>query len=364
MTVRHLLSTMSMCLPVSEEANDTANGNLDCHSTNSTGEGFSYFHASSLEYCSKKKNLAEGKLVHAHMTQTGFKENAHLFLAAKLVIMYAKCGSLVDARRILDEMPKSKPNVVSWTAVIGGYARQGQSEEAFKLYCHLHRTGVPSDHFTFTTVIPACTDLASLEHGKAIHAHVIKNGFHSDYMVGSVLVDMYCKCGSINDAREVFDKMVERDVVTWNTIVAGYIRIGHVEEAMKLFGKIPEPNVVSWTTLIAGCAQNGLVDEALELFEIMPDRNVVSWTAMVAGFAQNGHCHEALKLFQQMQLNGVELDSGTFVSFLPVCADLKALGYGKAVHEKIIDLCSMRVLTKPWNSFIKCRSEMSFLGPQ
>eukprot|EP01018_Ginkgo_biloba_P009805 Gb_15643 [translate_table: standard] len=316
-----------------------------------------------LQGCLNTKALPEGKLVHAHMTQTGFRPKT--FLGTKLLIMYAKCGSLVDARRVLHETPT--PNVVSWTAIIGAYSRHGCNEEALALFYQMQQTGIQPDQFTFATVLPVCAGLIALKYGKSVHEDIIRSGYWCDAFVGSALVDMYIQCERIEDAWKVFDKMPKRDMVSWNVMIAGYVQKGDVDQALRLFHTMPDRDVVSWNTIIAGCAHNGHIEEALKLFQIMPQRNVVSWNAMIAGYAKNGyveeasklfqkmpeqdlvswnamiagyaqndHFIEALKLFQQMQLICVKPNSVTFASILPACTKLTALEDGKELHEHII----------------------------
>lgn len=254
-----------------------------------------------LRGCVNNKALPAGKLVHAHITQRGFEIDT--FLGTEIVTMYLKCGNLVDARRVFDQTPER--NVVSWTAMIAGYARHGFGWEALALFYQMQQMGVQPNQFTFAGVLPACRTLGSLEQGKEIHQEIIRNGFESHVFVGTALVDMYAKCGSLENARHVFDKIHQRNVVTWTTMVAGY-------------------------------AHNGHVDEALELFDSMPERNVVSWNAMIAGYAHNGYGEEALRLFQQMQLHGVKPNSKTFSCVLSVCASLGSLQQGRKIHEEII----------------------------
>eukprot|EP01018_Ginkgo_biloba_P034643 Gb_30709 [translate_table: standard] len=253
-------------------------------------------YASLLQGCVNKKALPDGKLVHAHIIQTGL--NPDVSLGTKVVILYAKCGCLVDARRALDIMPKR--NVVSWTAMIASYSRHGYAEEALALLYQMKQTGIQPDQFTFASVLPACANLAALKHGKSFHEDIIRSGFQFDMFVGSALVDMYFKCGNVEDARKMFEKMVERDVVSWNAMIAGYAQSGRVDDALNLFQNMPDRNVVSWNSMIAGYAQNGYVDEAQKLFEKMPQRDVFSWNAMIAGYVQNGLLDEALALFQKM----------------------------------------------------------------
>eukprot|EP01018_Ginkgo_biloba_P023999 Gb_36140 [translate_table: standard] len=290
-------------------------------------------YASLLQGCVNNNSLPEGKLVHAHIIQTAFKCE-EIFFGNKLMTMYAKCGSLIDARRVLDKMLER--NVVSWTVMIAAYARHGLDEEALRLFYEMERSGIQPDQFTFAGLLPACANLAALEHGKKLHEGIVRSGFECNVFVGSALLDMYIKCGSLEDARVVFDKMPERNVVSWTAMIAGYAQNGYVHEAMELFQEMADQNIVSWNAIIAGCAQSGHIDEALDLFQKMPERNVVSWTAMIAGCTQNGRGEEALTLFYEMHRAGIQPNQFTLTSVLPACGSLAALEDGKKVHEKII----------------------------
>eukprot|EP01018_Ginkgo_biloba_P031907 Gb_25356 [translate_table: standard] len=380
---------------------------------------------SALTACANLTVRKNGKEIHEEIIRSGFQSN--VFVGNALVDMYGKCRSLEDARRVFDRMPESnvvswnamisvyaqnghvdeawklfqkmpERDVVSWNSVIAGYAQNGHEEEAFTIFYQMLRTGVQPNEFTFAIVLPLCANLEDVGFGKELHEEIVRRGFLSDVYVGSALVDMYSKCGSIENAHRVFgkmsernvvsrnvliagytqnglvdealklfqemperdvvswnamiagysqngnvdealklfSKMPERDLVSWNAMIAGYVQNGNVDEAFKLFQKMPEQNLVSWTQMIAGYAQNGSVNEAVNLFQKMPERDVVSWTAMIAGYARNGHFDETLKLFRQMQLTGVKSNSDTFTSILSACANLATLGYGQEVHEDII----------------------------
>eukprot|EP01018_Ginkgo_biloba_P011198 Gb_27463 [translate_table: standard] len=285
-----------------------------------------------LQGCIKKKSLPEGKLVHAHMNDMGFMPDR--FLRNTLVNMYIKCGNLMDARRVFDQMPER--DVFSWTVMIAACNRHGLAEEALTLFYQMQRSDIQSNQFTFASVLPACASLAVMEQGVNIHEEIIRTGFQSDIFVANALVDMYAKCGNMKNARNVFDKMPKRDVVSWTTMITGYAQNRDIDEALKLFQEMPERNVVSWTAMIAGYAQNGHGEEALKLFEKMPRRDVASWNAIIAGHAQTGHGDEALNLFRQMKLAGTMPNSKTFASVLPACASLAALEQGMEIHEEII----------------------------
>jgi pentatricopeptide repeat protein len=258
-------------------------------------------YAALLHVCLEIKSLRESKLVHAHIIQSGFKPD--LALGTRLVIGYAKCGIRVDARLVLGEIPERK--VVSWSAMIAAYAKQGFAEEALRLFNEMQRVDIEVDERTFASVLPVCAKLAALQQGEEIHEYIIRSGFHSNIFLGNALLDMYVKCGRLEDACKVFDKMPERDVVSWNAMIAGYSRNGEIYEALKVFQK-------------------------------MPQRNVVSWTAMIAAYASHGHGDEALALFYQMLQMCIQPNQFTYASVLQACANLAALEHGKEIHEDII----------------------------
>eukprot|EP01018_Ginkgo_biloba_P027696 Gb_25126 [translate_table: standard] len=350
--------------------------------------------SSVLPACANLAALKLGKEFHEQIIRSGFESN--VFVGSALVDMYVKCDNVEEARKVFDKMTERnvvswntmitgyaqngqvvealelfenmpERNVISWTSMIGAYARHGRDEKALALFCQMQRTGIQPDKMIFASVLPACANLASLEHGKVVHEVIIRSGFLSDVFVGSALVDMYIKCGSIENACKTFHKMPKRNVVSWNTMIAGYAQNGRFDDALKLFQEMPEQDVVSWNALITGYAQNGYVDEAMKLFQKMPERNVVSWTAMITGYAQNMHVEEALelfrtmpeqnviswnaiivgyaqngqfytalKLFRQMRLTYLKPNSVTFASILSACGNLAALEDGKEVHEDII----------------------------
>eukprot|EP01018_Ginkgo_biloba_P035644 Gb_29805 [translate_table: standard] len=285
-----------------------------------------------LQHCVKMKSILEGKRVHVHLNQIGVKPA--VFVANHLINMYAKCGSVVDARQVFDKMPTRNTfswntmiagyvkfgniepalqlfdqmperDVVSWNTMIAAFAQHGPGEEALKLFCRMQQAGVQLNHFSFTSVLSACAAQLALEQGRQIHAHIIRAGFVLDVVVASALVDTYAKCGNIEDARQLFDKMPTRDVLSWTTMISGYAAFGNVE-----------------------CGR--------ELFDKMPERNMISWTAMIGGYAQHGHGEDALKLFYEMELAGMKPDNFTFGSLLRACASIASMKQGKKIHAHLI----------------------------
>eukprot|EP01018_Ginkgo_biloba_P038898 Gb_11523 [translate_table: standard] len=297
-------------------------------------------YASLLDACAAEKALVEGKQVHAHLFMSGIRQN--LYLGTKLVNMYVNCGSIVDARQVFDKMHKR--NLFLWNTMMRGYATEGLFGETLELYNQIQLVGMKPNKFTFPFVLKACAGLSALEEGKEIHECIRRSGFESDVFVSSALVAMYAKCGSLACARQVFDKMTQRDVVSWNAMIAGYAQNGQFDDALKLSHEMKlagiKPNTITQNAMIGGYAQNGHVDEALKLFCQMQltgaKPNLITWNAMIAGCAQNGQGNEALKLFYQMQQAGIKPDPVTIASVLPVFAHLKVLQQGKEFHNYII----------------------------
>eukprot|EP01018_Ginkgo_biloba_P019324 Gb_30146 [translate_table: standard] len=331
----------------------------------------SNIYACLLHGCSDAKQMEMGKSIHASIIKTGVERD--IFLGNNLATMYAKCGSIKDARRLFDQMPER--NVISWTVMIAAYAQNGHGEKALKLFYHMQHAGVKPNNFTFSSAIRACATLEALEQGIEIHKLFQRSGCRSDVVIESALVDMYVKCGHIEEARQVFDKMSQRNVVTWTTMIVGYAQNERGEESLRLFcsmlGKGIRPNQFTFASVVGACtrstarenskqvhahiikngfeshvsigtslvdtyAKSGNMVEACKVFDKMPERNVVSWTAMIAVCAQNEHSKEAFKLFHKMQLEGIKPNLYTITSILTACAGLVVLEQGKQVHSHII----------------------------
>eukprot|EP01018_Ginkgo_biloba_P014303 Gb_06899 [translate_table: standard] len=351
---------------LSKESSLKQAGGIVNHPIRGITLGFNDY-AASLQVCSSTKEL---KKIHAHILLNGLEQN--VVLVTKLVTVYAMRGSLESAQQVFDTI--YKPNVFLWNAIIRGYARNGRPDETLRLYYQMQGLGIQADNFTFPFVLKACADLSALQEGKEIHYHIVKSGFEYDVYVGNALIDMYAKCASIKDARQVFDRMSKRDVVSWTAMLAGYSQNGHANEALALFHRMhladTKPNPVTFVSVLPVCVhlddlqlgkrihaviiQNGYesdvsvgtalidmygkigsIEDARQVFDQMSQKNVISWTAIITGYTQNERGNEALELFQQMQLADVMPDSVTIVSVLSACADLRALHKGKCIHDYI-----------------------------
>ncbi|CAK9863309.1 unnamed protein product [Sphagnum jensenii] len=217
-----------------------------------------------------------------------------------LIDMYAKCGSIEDAKRVFNKLPSR--DVVSWNVMIFGHVKYGQGQKALELFRQMQEEGVQPTPSTVVGVLNACASVVALEEGRRAHDWVIKSGWDSNVFVGNSLIDMYAKCGSLEDALKVFNKMPSRDVVTWNVMIVGYAIHGHGKEALKQFEQMHEegvqPDDTTFVCLLSACSHSGLVDEGLRFYSSMSTVYMISanfqhYTCMVDLLGRAGRLHEA-----------------------------------------------------------------------
>ncbi|XP_031288207.1 pentatricopeptide repeat-containing protein At3g26630, chloroplastic-like [Pistacia vera] len=183
----------------------------------------------------------------------------------------AACGDLDSARAVFEQMESR--NVVSWTAMINAYVRNQQPQEAFELFWRMQLDNVRPNEFTLVSLLQACTDLGSLKLGSWIHDFALKNGFELGVFLGTALIDMYSKCGSLEDARKVFDKMQIKNLATWNSMITSLGVHGHGEEALALFAQMEntnvQPDAITFVGVLCACVHTNNVDEGCHYFWYM-----------------------------------------------------------------------------------------------
>ncbi|TXG69002.1 hypothetical protein EZV62_003937 [Acer yangbiense] len=328
------------------------------------------FYGALLQSCITQKALNPGKQLHAHVFQLGFGFNP--YLATKIVNIYSVCGSLRNAHLLFDRIPKG--NLFLWNVLIRGYAWSGPYEVAIGLYHRMNEYGLVPNNFTFPFVLKACSALSAIEEGRRIHEDVIRTNWEKDVFVGAALIDMYAKCSCVESARQVFDTILVRDVVMWNSMIAAYAQNGQAGRSLELcrgmvmmglrpseatlvtaisasadIAALPQGRELhgfSWrqrfasndkvkTSLIDMYAKCGSVKVARNLFEQLKEKRVVSWNAMITGYAMHGHATEALDLFEKMR-NETQPDHITFVGVLSACSHGGLLDEGRMFFESMV----------------------------
>ncbi|VFR03602.1 unnamed protein product [Cuscuta campestris] len=222
-----------------------------------------------LQECIFSKAYKNGRRIHSQMTVVGFLPNQ--YLTVKLLILYAKSGDMDTAHIIFDRLQFKC--LVSWNAMIAGYVQKGMEEVGLCLYYKMKQCGLRPDQYTFSSVFRACASLSILEQGRQAHAMMIKRLICRNVVVNSALMDMYFKCSSPYDGYLVFERSLEKNVVTWTALISGFGQHGRVVDVLDSFHRMVSegfrPNTVTFLAVLSSCSHGGLVDEGREYFSSM-----------------------------------------------------------------------------------------------
>ncbi|WCJ27160.1 Tetratricopeptide repeat (TPR)-like superfamily protein [Euphorbia peplus] len=192
--------------------------------------------------------------------------------STSMISGYMNCGSVGDAEEIF--MKTSKKDVVVFNAMIEGYSKSVETaKRAVEVYVEMQRFGFSPNISSFASVIGACSTLVGFMIGQQIHGQLVKKEFVSHIKMGSALVDMYAKCGKVEDAQRIFDYMPEKNVFSWSSMIDGYGKNGRPVEALEHFERMKEcgvdPNYVTFLGALSACSHSGFVDKGREIFESM-----------------------------------------------------------------------------------------------
>ncbi|KAK9944431.1 hypothetical protein M0R45_010001 [Rubus argutus] len=276
----------------------------------------SFTYSSVLRACEGLLNL---KQLHCSIIKVGLESD--VFVRSALIDVYSKLGDLHSALGVFNEMATG--DSVVWSSIVGAFAQNSDGDEALDFFKRMKRTGFSAEEATLTSVLRACTALALLELGRQVHVHALKYG--QDLILNNALLDMYCKCGSLEDANAVFTRMVEKDVISWSTMIAGLAQNGFSQEALKLFEQMKvsgtKPNYITILGVLFACSHAGLLEEGWhyfqnmkQLFGIDPSREHYGCVIDLLGRA--GKLDQAARLIEDMEC---EPDAVTWRTLLGAC---------------------------------------------
>lgn len=302
-------------------------------------------------------DLISGKRVHDLVFERRLESDVRVGTA--LICMYFRCGSPQDARRVFTGIQNR--DIIVWNAMIEGYCQAGLREQALETFRVMR---VQPDMASFLSILKSCNEPAHLDEGKQLHKAIIESGLELSVRIQTAIVQMYSKCGSLVDARRVFDKLPRKDVGLWTTMIAGYAQAGHGDEALERFEAMGKagmhPNKMTFLAVLKACTRpeflqkgrrlHGQIQlagydadekvctalismyskcrslgDARKVFDNLPRKNVISWTALIAGYVLNGRAEEALDLYEQMQREGVLPNEVTRNIVVDACGRLGAV---------------------------------------
>lgn len=354
--------------------------------------------------------LQPAKVVHSHAVKLGFSSD--LYVSTGLVDAYARGGDVVSAQKLFDAMSVRSlvsltamltcyakhgmlkearvlfegmgvKDVVCWNVMIDGYAQHGDPNEALVLFRRMLGKNVRPNEITVLAVLSSCGQLGALESGRWVHSYVKNNGVgvgvKVNVRVATALVDMYSKCGSLEDARKVFDAIEGKDVVAWNSMIMGYGIHGFSDEALGLFHEMccvgVKPSDITFVAVLTACAHAGLVEKGLEVFDLMRDRykmepKVEHYGCMVNLLGRAGRVREAYDLVRSME---VEPDPVLWGTLLWACRIHNDVSLGEEIAEFLVSndlassgtyvlLSNMYAAAGNWVGVAKMRSLMKGSG--
>nr|DAD18781.1 TPA_asm: hypothetical protein HUJ06_020244 [Nelumbo nucifera] len=263
-----------------------------------------------LTACARSLAPELGRRFHGEIVKVGLESD--VFVLNSLIQMYANCGYSDAARRLFDGNPLR--DVVTWNVMIGAYIERGFYEQAFTWFEELMKSdNVQPDAVTFLSLLSACAKSDNLEQGRLLHSYTKELDLEKNLRVGNAILDMYCKCGDLDSARELFDRMPERDVLTWTSMLSGLTTSGCFQESLVFFGQMQSekirPDGVTLVSVLSACAQTGALDQGKYIHILIDkyriDHDIILDTALVDMYAKCGSIDFALQVFNNMRVRNV-----------------------------------------------------------
>ncbi|XP_024517284.1 pentatricopeptide repeat-containing protein At3g12770 [Selaginella moellendorffii] len=339
-----------------------------------------FVYPSVIKACSVLRDLAQGREIHRRIIQHQHCLDA--VTSTALVDMYAKCGDLETAATIFSSIQEK--TLVSWSAMISGYVRNERYSQAIGIFHRMNLEGLEPDDFILSSLLLACSKIQALDQGRTIHARILSSSSPAatNLVVETALMVMYANCGSLIDAKSMFDGMSSKDSIAWATMIEAYFRYGDagagiaalrvmilegVKPQAKFFTaflsslrRLAAPSlllllpdvrrVFCWiastgldvanagvgNALVSLFAACGAVDDAVAAFQRVSFRTVECWNSVILALASAGREREALDLFQEMEKTSALVpDAVTLNRILGACAAIGALDEGRAIHSRL-----------------------------
>lgn len=320
---------------------------------------------------SSPEMLEEGRAIHAQVIKSIAESDR--FTGNTLIEMYSKCRAVDEAVKVF--MVVNACNEFSWTALITGYIESERCDEALVIFHRMHSLGsIQPSQYMLVAVLRATSKLPEFCRGKQVHGYIIKLGFRSHAYIEAAVINMYAKCGCIDEAYQIFSSMSLRDPVSWSTMITAYVQHGHCEKALKLFLEHRDELITVDEFILSSCLSAcsslmavetgrclhvisiktglesnlhvvgaivdmyctcGFIDDGHKFFDESRECNVKSYTALISGYAHHGLGQGALHLFHEMLSAGVEPDGVTYVGVLSACSHFGLIKEGWHYFESM-----------------------------
>ncbi|XP_068649074.1 putative pentatricopeptide repeat-containing protein At3g11460, mitochondrial [Aristolochia californica] len=289
---------------------------------------------------SSPSHLSSGMAIHACNVKCG--TNLDTSVGNCLLTMYAKCGSIDLARFLFDEMPRKE--LISWNAMISGYSQNGHANCVVELYREMVSSGVQPEEVTLVGVLSSCAHLGASGVGRQVEDYIAMSRFGFNIFLTNALINMHARCGELVRARELFNEMPEKSLVSWTAIISGYGIHGHGEDALGLFEEMIrsgiQPDGVVLVSVLSACSHAGLTERGLLHFKTMERCYGVRpgpehYACVVDLLGRAGRLNEALDLIKSMQ---VRPDGAVWGALLGACKIHKNVELAEFAFDHVVEL--------------------------
>ncbi|XP_020536211.1 pentatricopeptide repeat-containing protein At4g14170 isoform X2 [Jatropha curcas] len=234
-------------------------------------------------------------------------------------------------------------DAVLWTAMLAGYAQHGEPVLGLQVFEEMVNLGIKLDGVVMVSLLLVFGRLGWLKQGKSVHGWCVRNCLGLELSLGNAIVDVYVKCAILGYAHRVFDRMSERDVVSWSSLILGYGLSGNVSVALELFDQMHlrgvRPNDVTFLGVLSACAHGGLVEQARVYFKMIPDCGLVAelkhYACMVDCMGRAGLLEEAERFIEEMP---IEPDEAVLGAVLAGCRVHNNVDVGERIAKRLIRL--------------------------
>ncbi|KAG6702507.1 hypothetical protein I3842_07G037100 [Carya illinoinensis] len=325
-----------------------------------------YTFASVLSVCSTEE-LDLGRQVHSVVIKTGYLVRASVVNA--LVTMYFNCGLLVNAYEVFEEAEAGVYDQITFNVMIDGLGRAGRDREALEVFKEMQEACLRPTELTFVSVMSSCS---SARVGHQVHGHTVKMGFEAFTTVSNATITMYSSIGDLHAAHMIFERLEEKDLVSWNTVISSYAQGNFGRSAILAYQQMrragTEPDEFTFGSLLAssecleiveiihalasknglmlqiqvpnalvsGYFKHGKVKQAYQIFHDTYPRNLISWNGIIAGSMLTGCPIQGLEQFSELVKTELRPDVYTLSLILSICASISSLQHGRQVHGYIL----------------------------
>ncbi|XP_059648408.1 putative pentatricopeptide repeat-containing protein At1g56570 [Cornus florida] len=324
--------------------------------------------------CTLISSYTCGKQIHAAVIKHGFESSIPVMNS--ILDMYCRCDCLCEANQCFHGM--THKDVITWNTLIAGYEKSNSIASLY-IFSQMESEGFGPNCFTFTSVMAACANLTVLRCGQQVHGGIVRRGLEGNLALANALIDMYGKCGNIEDSHKIFGEMSCKNLVSWTSMMIGYGSHGYGKEALELFDEMVgsgiRPDRIVFVAVLSACSHAGLVDKGLSYFKSMindynvtPDQEIYGCVVDLLGRA--GRVKEAYELIESMPFKP---DESVWGAFLGACKAYEVPNLGKLAERRILDLRPNKAGTYvmmsniyaaegKWEEFARMRKLMRGMG--